>query len=122
MKRLFVLAGLGLAALPGPGHAAQEINLHARTAGDLAALCGVSPKEAGADAKINYCLGYAQGAVDGELRRAGDKKPFCFPNPAPKRIATMTEFAGWVRSMPEHRTLSAQDGLFRFLAQRFPCK
>jgi hypothetical protein len=34
----------------------------------------------------------------------------------------MTEFVAWVRSMPDHRTPPAIDGLFQFLGERFPCK
>jgi hypothetical protein len=102
--------------------AAQPITLRARTAGDLAELCGATPKEQAADAKINYCHGFAQAAVDLELQHAGDKKPFCFPSPAPNRTATLGEFVNWVRAQPEHRELPATNGLFKFLAERFPCK
>jgi Rap1a immunity proteins len=122
MKRLLVLATIVLAASPGLAHAAQGVTLNARTAGELADLCVANPKEPAADAKINYCLGFAQGAIDVELRRAGEKKPFCFPSPPPRRMATMTEFTGWVRSMPDHKSLGVLDGLFQFMAQRFPCK
>ena len=122
MKRLsaltFVLASLSAS----PAWAAQPLTLRVNTASDLAELCGANPKDTAADAKINYCHGFAQGAVDVELRRAGDKKPFCFPSPSPSRSATLTEFVNWVRAMPDHRSLNALDGLFRFLGERFPCK
>jgi hypothetical protein len=122
MKR-FLAPALLLAALSGSATwAAQPLTLRVRTAGDLAELCGANPKEPAADAKINYCHGFAQGAVDVELRRAGDKKPFCFPSPAPTRTATLTEFVNWARALPDHRNMNALDGLFAFLAERFPCK
>lgn len=121
MKRTLLFA-VALAITPFVAEAAKPVNLTARTANDLADLCGANPKEPGSDAKINFCHGFAQGAVDVELRRAGEKKPFCFPSPPPSRAATMNEFVNWVRSMPEHRKESALDGLFQFLAQRFPCK
>lgn len=121
MRPMFLVAAV-LAAAPFAAHAAKPVNLSARTANELADLCGANPKEPGADAKINFCHGFAQGAVDVELRRAGEKKPFCFPSPPPSRAATMNEFVNWVRSMPEHRKEGAIDGLFQFLAQRFPCK
>ncbi len=114
------LLGFGVAV--SSAQAAQQVTLHARTSGDLAELCAPNPKEPAADAKINYCHGFAQAAVDLELKHTGDKKPFCFPSPAPTRSATLGEFANWVRALPEHRTLPATDGLFQFLAQRFPCK
>ena len=119
--RLSVLAAM-LVALPCAVWAAQPISIHVKTANDLADLCTANPKEAAADAKINFCHGYAQGAIEVETRRSGDKKPFCFPSPAPTRTATMTEFTNWVRALPAHRELPALDGLFQFLKERFPCK
>jgi hypothetical protein len=123
MKR-FLAPALLLAALSGSAAwaAPQPLALRVRTAGDLAELCGANPREPAADAKINYCHGFAQGAVDVELRRAGEKKPFCFPSPAPSRTATLTEFVNWARALPDHRNMNALDGLFSFLAERFPCK
>jgi hypothetical protein len=121
MKRCLALACL-LALLSGSATRAAQLTIRVNTANDLADLCGANPKEPAADAKINYCHGFAQGAVDVELRRAGDKKPFCFPSPAPSRTATLLEFVNWVRALPEHRSLNALDGLFKFLGERFPCK
>jgi hypothetical protein len=122
MKTSLALVALTACMITTATWAAQPISLHARTAGELAELCGANPKEPAADAKINYCHGFAQGVVDLQLQHSGDKKPFCFPSPAPSRSATLGEFVNWVRSLPEHRTLSATDGLFKFLAERFPCK
>ena len=131
MRKLIVTVLLtsGIAASPmlmpgtftGSADAAQGITLRARTAGDLAELCGANPKEPAADAKLNYCDGFAQAAVDLELQHTGDKKPFCFPTPTPSRRATLAEFVNWVHALPEHRELRATDGLFKFLAERFPC-
>ena len=92
-----------------------------RTAGDLAELCGANPHEAGADAKINYCHGFAQGVVDVEMQKAGDKKPFCFPSPAPTRSATLALFVTWAHDSA-HRSEGAVDGLMHFLGERYPCK
>lgn len=122
MKRYLALALLSVSLSAPAAWAAQPLSLRANTASELADLCGANPKEAAADAKINWCHGFAQGAVDVELRRAGDKKPFCFPSPPPSRSATLAEFVNWVRSMPDHRNLGALEGLFRFLGERFPCK
>ena len=86
--------------------------------GELAALCGASPREAAADAKINYCYGFAQGVVDVELKHG---RPFCLPSPAPKRGATMHQFVDWVRDHPEHHSEDSVDGLMRFFREKFPC-
>jgi hypothetical protein len=122
MKSVAPIVVLAAILLALPAHAQRAVDIHVRTAGDLADLCGANPKDAVGDAKINYCHGFAQAAVDVELRHAGDKKPFCFPSPAPTRTATLAEFVNWVRALPEHRTQGAVDGLLHFLGERFPCK
>ena len=106
MKALIALAVLAPSLIISCAWAAQPITLHVRTAGDLAELCGANPREPAADAKINYCHGFAQGVVDLELQHTGDKKLFCFPSPSPSRSATLGEFVEWVRALPEHRTLA----------------
>ncbi|MSP01728.1 MAG: hypothetical protein EXR07_11870 [Acetobacteraceae bacterium] len=122
MKRLGLFILCGLAILSGPVQAAQPIEMHTRTSGELADLCGAQLGSAAADAKINFCHGFAQGAIAMRLRGATDKKPFCFPNPMPSRTTTMTEFAAWVKGVPTNRDIPALDGLFRFLGERYPCK
>ena len=122
MKTVFAVALLVSGVAVASAWAAKPVTLRARTAGDLAELCGANPKEPEADAKINYCHGFAQAAVDLELQHTANKKPFCFPSPSPSRSATLAEFVGWVRAMPEHRSMPATDGLFAFLGERFPCK
>ncbi len=122
MKRLGLLVLCGAALAAGPVWAAEGIELRARTSGELADLCGAKPGSAGADAKINFCHGFAQGAVAVRLRTAGDKKPFCFPNPTPSRTTTMTEFVAWVKAAPANADTPSQDGLFRFFGERYPCK
>jgi len=121
--KVFLVVALSIATcLAVPAQAQRGTIMQARTAGDLAELCAANPKDPLGDAKINFCLGFAQGAVEAENRRGEGKKLFCFPKPEPKRITTIGEFVGWVRSMPDHRTPSAVDGLFQFLGERFPCK
>ena len=127
MKRVCFAVMGGLLLMSAPVFSAQvwaqqAVSLHARTTGDLAEMCGTDPTKPAADAKINYCHGFAQGAVDVRLRAAGDKKPFCFPSPAPTRSVTLKEFVGWVRAAPASRDTPALDGLFKFLGERFPCK
>lgn len=122
MRPTAVLIALTALVLAAPAQAQRGVTLQARTAGELADLCAANPKEALGDAKINFCHGYAQGAVTVELKQNNAKKPFCFPNPAPNRTATMGEFVSWVRAMPDRKPLPAVDGLFRFLGERFPCK
>jgi len=122
MKSLAATVALTAMLLVQPAQAQRSVILQARTAGELAELCAASPKDPQGDAKINFCHGFAQGAIIVEQRHTEGKKQFCFPSPAPTRTATMGEFVNWVRALPEHRTPSAIDGLFQFLGERFPCK
>jgi hypothetical protein len=122
MKTLFVLGLLASAAIAFSAWSAEGISIRTNTAGELADTCGVNPRQPAADARINFCRGFAQGAIDVELHHAGDKKPFCFPTPSPSRAETMGQFVNWVRAMPDRRSLPSDEGLFKFLAERFPCK
>src|SRR5690349_3086045 len=80
---------LALATLaPGAASAARSINLQARTAGQLAELCAAPPTSPENDSKVDFCHGFAQGAVDVILGQSGQQKPFCFPRPVPSRAQT----------------------------------
>src|ERR1700723_3401485 len=111
----FCFALLGLTLLAASAWAAQPIVLQARTAGDLAALCATEPTSPGADAKINFCHGFPQGAADDRLHMATGAKPFCFPNPPPTRTATARDFVTWARTTPAAPDLPVLRGLFKFL-------
>ncbi len=120
MRILWLFPAL-LTLAPVASYAQHAINLHARTAGELAQLCGARPGNPRADAEITYCSGFAQGAADVLLGTAGAEKPFCFPTPAPTRTATLAQFVAWVRSSPQRAQLPAAKGLAQFLGERFPC-
>jgi Rap1a immunity proteins len=115
------LLAAGLSLSP-PARAAAPISLRASNAGELADLCSPNPREPGADSKINFCHGFAQGALDATRRRAEELKKYCFPSNPPPRGVVLSEFANWVRSDPAHRSQPAVDGLFNFFGERFPCK
>jgi hypothetical protein len=127
MKRFLALAALASGvAVAGTAFcsawAAQPVSLSANTAGQLAELCTAQPLKPGADAKVNFCRGFAQGAITVELAHAGDKKPFCFGTPAPSRAKTMSQFAAWVKGAPDRAAAPATEALFRFLGEQYPCK
>ena len=122
MKSVPAIVALTAILFALPALAQRGVSLQARTAGELADLCGTNPKDPLGDARINFCHGFAQGAITVELRHTEGKKPFCFPSPAPSRSATMGEFVSWVRSMPDRKSQNAVDGFFQFLGERYPCK
>jgi len=103
-----------------PAQAQKSFNAQARTAGELAELCAASPKDPLGDAKINFCHGYAQGAIATEQRHADGKK-VCFPS-GTTRTTTMNEFVAWVKANSDQKGANVLDGLFRFLGEKYPCR
>lgn len=123
MPRMPLLAVLVLTGLPLAAQAApRAIELHARTAGELADLCAANPHEPDADARINFCHGFAQGALDVHAHYEGAKLPFCFPHPMPTRTVTLRAFVHWVRASQARARMSAAGGLIRFMHEEYPCK
>jgi hypothetical protein len=120
--RLIVAAALVACAGAATSRAAEPITIRTTTAEDLAKNCTANPHEAGADARINFCRGFAQGAIDTERRLASDKAAFCFPKPGPSRAETMDQFSAWVRANPDRGSLPSAEALFNFLDERYPCK
>ena len=81
------------------------------------------PGSPAADAKINFCHGFAQGAVDDRLKLLDGQEAVLFPESRRRAGATtMKEFVAWVRATPANRDMPVLDGLFRFFGERFPCK
>jgi len=96
------------------------------TAGDLAMLCAAKPDGGVGTAAVNFCHGYARGAIAVQLlREAATRRPlklFCFPDPAPAPGPTLEGFAAWVNANPAHGREKAADGLFSFLGEKYPCR
>jgi hypothetical protein len=117
-------AALLLVAAPHGGHAVTEADFSARTTADLVALCDPQSDSAIANAAVNFCSGFAQGAVSLEMAHdAGSRsmKLFCLPDPPPTRNETLAEFVKWARASPDRMNASAVNGLIGFLGDRFPC-
>lgn len=118
-KRLIILAISSV--ITGTAYAAKPVSINTNTAGELADVCAAKKEDPAAATKRSFCQGFAQGAINVELRHAGQDKPFCFPRPAPSRAETMQQFVVWVGALRERRLLASTDGLFRFLSGRYPC-
>lgn len=118
---LALAAALAVGVLAPAAHAARAVNLHAGTAGELAEMCAANPRQEMGDARINYCHGFAQGAVDVFIHFESEKKTFCFPKPTPTRTETLGQFVTWVRADPARARFQAAAGLYRFLQDRYPC-
>jgi Ssp1 endopeptidase immunity protein Rap1a len=123
LKRFTVAVALVLLASGAP-RAATEANFGPNTTGDLVELCTAIPDNAMGTAAVNFCEGFAQGAVLVEMQnQVAFRGPrlFCMPNPPPSRNQALSEFVNWARSSPDRLAQSSTDGLFRFLSERYPC-
>jgi hypothetical protein len=123
LKEWTVAAAL-IALIPGAAPAATEANFAAKTAGDLVELCAATPDSAIGTAAVNFCEGFAEGAVSVETQNLAafrGPKLFCMPNPLPSRNEALGEFVKWARMSPDRMSASPTDGLFRFLSERYPC-
>lgn len=109
---------------PCAAQAATEANFGAGTTADLVELCSATPDNAIGTAAVNFCEGFAQGAVLVEMQNLAafrGPKLFCMPNPAPSRNEALSEFVKWARASPDRMSASSTDGLFKFLSERYPC-
>ncbi len=132
MKRFLIVAALAATATwsqaqaqaqaQAPTQPPAQATLHARTASELAELCGTKPTDPASAARLNFCFGYGQATLDAATKQAAGRKSYCIPSPSPTRQATMAEFAGWVRATPSIAGGNSQEALAKFMSQRFPCK
>jgi hypothetical protein len=99
---------------------AAPVSINIRTAGDLADSCSVSPDSKLNFARLNFCNGFAQGALQTNGQNPSGTK-FCLPSPAPKRSDTMKEFAVWLRANASRRDELASMVFLQFMGGRFPC-
>jgi hypothetical protein len=120
----WTVASALLVLAPCAAQAASEANFAAGTTGDLVELCSATPDSAMGTAAVNFCEGFAQGAVSVEMQNLAafrGPKLFCMPNPPPSRDQALSEFAKWAHASPDRMSASSTDGLFRFLSERYPC-
>lgn len=114
-----------LALAPSSGHAVSPQDFTAGTTGQFVDLCSAPADSPMATAALDFCYGFAQGAVVVQLAHdaasRGGTRLFCLPTPLPSRSQTMAEFVQWAHRSPAHMGDPAADGLFRFLGERFPC-
>src|ERR1700759_957494 len=123
LKRWTAVAAVVLLT-PSVGYPATEGNFAARTTGDLVELCTATPDNAIGTAAVNFCEGFALGAVLVQLQNMAafrGPKLFCLPDPPPSRNDALKDFVNWALMPPDRMSASSTDGLFRFLSERYPC-
>ncbi len=114
---------LAVAAVPAASAAITDSLFPPRTVRDLIALCAPPQDDPRLTGAINYCHGYAEGAVVVEMAHTakGNRKLFCLPNPPPDSGSELGQFITWANAEPSRLDEPAVDGMFLFLAQQHPC-
>jgi hypothetical protein len=124
LKALALGAGIiALSASAGVG-AVSPSQFPPRTVADLIAICAPSNDDPLMTAAVNFCQGYAEGAVDVEEAheaQRGGRKLFCLPTPRPPRNSALANFIAWANARPTRLDMPAIDGLFIYLARTYPC-
>jgi len=95
-----------------------------RTVRDLIEICTPAREDPMMTAAINYCHGFAQGAVAVEQAHEGHRdarKLFCLPPLSPPSGSEITKFIAWANALPSRLDEPAIDGMFIYLAEAYPC-
>ena len=104
--------------------AVTESEFPPNTVRDLIAICSPDNNDPMITAAVNFCHGYAEGAVDVEEAheaQKGARKLFCLPTPRPPRGSELTSFTAWANEQPARLDMPAIDGMFIYLAGKYPC-
>jgi Rap1a immunity proteins len=123
-KCLLFAAALGIAGATAAGAAVTESEFPPNTVRDLIAICAPDKTDPMMTAAVNFCHGYAEGAVDVEEAheaQRGARKLFCLPTPPPPRASELSSFTAWANAVPARLDMPAIDGMFIYLAGKYPC-
>jgi hypothetical protein len=104
--------------------AVMESQFPPETVRDLIAICSPAKDDPMMTAAVNYCHGYAEGAVIVESAHGAQRRGrrlFCLPNPPPASGAELSSFVAWANEEPSRLDQPAVDGMFLYLAQKYPC-
>lgn len=120
---VIVMGAVPLAAQAPPSP--SETNFRVATTGDLVRLCEAKTTDPTGVAALHFCHGFAVGAYQYHqvVTAAEGKRPlFCAPNPAPSRNEIIAAFVTWAKQNSQQLETPPVEGMFRYLAQRFPCR
>ena len=119
------MAVSGALALPTLAPAAvTESQFPPNTVRDLIAICAAGQDDPRMTGALNFCHGFVEGAViveEANESRRGARKLFCLPSPRPPRGSELTNFIAWANQQPGRLDMPSIDGVFIYLAERFPC-
>jgi Rap1a immunity proteins len=103
----------------------SESDFQVTVTGDLVRLCEAAPTDATGIAALHFCHGFAVGAYQyHQIAAAAENKPplFCEPSPRPSRNEAIAGFVSWARQNPGAMSAPPVEGMFRYLAQSYPCR
>jgi Ssp1 endopeptidase immunity protein Rap1a len=104
--------------------AVTESQFPPNTVRDLIAICSADKNDPLMTAAVNFCHGFAEGAViveEAHEAQKGGRKLFCLPNPLPPRGSELTSFTAWANEQPARLDMPSIDGMFIYLAGKYPC-
>jgi Rap1a immunity proteins len=116
-----VLAFGGATTAPA---AVTESQFPPNTVRDLIAICSADKNDPMMTAAVNFCHGFAEGAViveEAHAAQKGARKLFCLPTPRPARGSELGTFVAWANEQPARLDMPAIDGIFIYLAGKYPC-
>lgn len=117
-------AGIALAPVSRAPAAVSDAQFPPSNVRDLIAICAAGPDDPRMTASVNFCHGFVEGAViveEANESRKGARKLFCLPTPRPPRGSELTNFTGWANEHLGRLDMPSIDGVFVYLAERFPC-
>lgn len=123
-RLLLAATAMLVAGQAGADAALTEAQFPPRTVRDLIAICGPASDDPMRTAALNYCHGYVEGAVVVEEAHESQpraRKLFCLPSPPPPSGQELASFIGWANAAPSRLDQPAIDGMFLYLAQKYPC-
>ncbi len=123
--RAIALGAVLIAASASSASAAvSESQFPPHTVADLIAICAPAKDDPLMTGAVNFCHGYAEGAVvveEAHEAQRGSHKLFCLPTPRPPRSSELASFISWANERPARLDMPAIDGMFIYLAERYPC-
>lgn len=125
MKLMAMALGVALTA----GATTTSANVTAsqfppRTVRELIEICAPAQDDPMMTAAVNYCHGFAQGAVAVEEAHEDHqdvRRLFCLPSPPPAEGSEITRFTAWANALPSRLDEPAIDGMLVYLAETYPC-